>query len=141
MGESISTPAVLFILFVIGTAFGFFLWSKHQKDKKFKLVEDNLKLLPPPIQERFTALQKEDQEWFEEVGNALDGVELTDAYAIALDAAWAAMDDAEELLKREDFARSPALHELFATHLNKASAEFVRTSDEYAKYKAAQEES
>ncbi len=125
MGDGISTPAVLFILFILGVFVTILIISARKKNKLAKLIEANIASLPHAARELYDSCRNRDELWIETYGTTLDAIELTDPMEIAVDAGWRSMDLAAELLTDPAFAAQIDLKIKFADKLMEEFAKEV----------------
>jgi hypothetical protein len=136
MGEVISIPAVLFILFIVISLVTIFIVSAWKKHKLQLQHEKNVKGLPAETTQLFQSCTYQDARWVEEFGTTLDAQDLEDPLEVAVDAGWRAMDRAKEVLTQGDFASDTTLLPRFIEFLNEAEMHFDiadRLMKEFAK--------
>lgn len=107
--------------------------SSIKKNRIARAYANNIAWLDGDLRALFNECRERDFAWSEALGNSLDAVELTDPLSIAVDAGWAAMDDVEWILRKEDFRDSASLHELLRTKLAYAKKHFDTADNEQAK--------
>ncbi|HXK38014.1 MAG TPA: hypothetical protein VJ579_03020 [Candidatus Paceibacterota bacterium] len=124
MGDVISIPAMLFILFIVGALVGLIINTARKKQKVAKLIEANIACLPIEVKQFYDSCRSRDQFWIQEYGTTLDAIELTDPLEVAVDAGWRAMDRAAEFLTLPDFSSKFETQLQFADALREAEKQF-----------------
>lgn len=133
MNGYISVPTALFVVLFVGTFIGILVYNARKKAHAQFMYDQNLAKLPRELQVRLTWCKDADRKWFEEYGDALNGIELDSPLAIAISAGWRAMDCIDELLRSDEFSTYGKSTERFLKRLSEAEFQFATANDEYEK--------
>jgi hypothetical protein len=129
-----ATPFPLFFFgLIIITLIILAVAASQKKAKTHYNEEQNLTKLPDELRLRYQSCKSSDRTWFEEYGDALDGLALESPLAVAIEDGWRAMDIADELLTSPEFSTSTKLLEKFHEQLRLAEVHFAIASVERAK--------